>query len=501
LSVDPTTAAIARAEGELSAGERELTLGRHASAREHFDAAVDALLAVPGGARSDARLEAAFDRLIDRISAHEALELRSADGFAESKAEPAAIDNLLAIGSTERSAVPAPTTAELVGADLAKTAHDIPIHVNDKVLSYIELFQGDLRGFMEEGLERGSQYLPMIERVFTSQGLPLDLAYVPLIESAFKPTALSRAKAKGMWQFEAETARDVGLRQNWFLDERSDPEKATRAAGLYLRDLRDMFDGDWNLALAAYNAGQGRVLKAMRLANTGDYWKLTSTSRYLPRETREYVPMILAAVLIARNPSQYGFEIGPVEPLAYDKVVVPDALSLQVVAEWLDVPLERIRSLNPELSRGMTPAARHELKVPVGSAEILERHLAQAGPSVFATLRFHTVKKGETLGAVARQYKLPAAKLAAANDLKPTSRVRPGATLMVPAAPPTLASISRSTKSKPLAVAAARTYRVKPGDTLASIARQFDLTVPSLKQINKLTSDQIAAGDTLSLRR
>jgi len=331
--------------------------------------------------------------------------------------------------------------------------------------------------------------------------LPLDLAYVPLIESAFKPTALSRAKAKGMWQFEAETARDVGLRQNWFLDERSDPEKATRAAGLYLRDLRDMFDGDWNLALAAYNAGQGRVLKAMHLANTGDYWKLTSTSRYLPRETREYVPMILAAVLIARNPSQYGFEIGPVEPLAYDKVVVPDALSLQVVAEWLDVPLERIRSLNPELSRGMTPAARHELKVPVGSAEIVERHLAQAGPSVFATLRFHTVKKGETLVAVARQYKLPAAKLAAANDLKPTSRVRPGAMLMVPAAPPTLASVSRSTKSKPVAAAAARTYRVKPGDTLSSIARQFDLTVTSLKQINKLTSDQIAVGDTLSLRR
>jgi membrane-bound lytic murein transglycosylase D len=389
----------------------------------------------------------------------------------------------------------------------------MPIQVNNKVLSYVELFQGSLRSFVEEGLERGALYLPMIQDVFHSEGLPLDLAYVPLIESAFKPTALSRASAKGMWQFESDTAKDAGLRQNWFLDERSDPEKATRAAAQYLKTLRDMFDGDWNLALAAYNSGMGRVQRAVRQSNKWDYWDLTASSRYLPRETREYVPMIMAAVLIAKNPSQYGFEIGPVEPLAYDKVTVPDALSLGVVAEWLNMPVEQIQRLNPELRRGMTPMGRHDLKVPAGLAGSVESHLASAGSSVFASanLRFHTVTRGETLAAIARRYKITTSKLAAANDLKSSSRLRSGTTLMVPMAP-AAALAARKTTAKPAAVVtapskagtaagAAATYRVKAGDTLYGIARQFDISVENLKTINRLSSDAISIGDRLTVRR
>ena len=292
LTLDPTLTAIASAESEFATGEAELKLGHQTAARERFDAAIDTLLAVPGGARSDPRLQAEFDTLLDRIGAHESLELRAGDGFAEAGSEPAAIDDLLAYGSAERAAVPAPTTAELVAADLARTPHDIPIQINDRVLSYVELFQGQLRSFVEDGLERGARYLPMIQDVFHAEGLPLDLAYVPLIESAFKPTALSKASAKGMWQFEAETAREAGLEQTWFLDERADPEKATRAAAQYLKTLRDMFSGDWNLALAAYNAGMGRVQRAMKQAHEDDFWALSASSRYLPRETREYVPMI-----------------------------------------------------------------------------------------------------------------------------------------------------------------------------------------------------------------
>ncbi len=305
VTLDPAAAAIAAAESEFAKGEAELKLGHQTSARERFDAAIDTLLAVPGGARSNPRLQAEFDALLDRIGAHESLELRAGDGFADAGSEPAAIDDLLAFGTAERAGVPAPTTAELVAADLARTPHDIPIQVNDKVLSYVELFQGQLRSFVEEGLERGARYLPMIQDVFHAEGLPLDLAYVPLIESAFKPTALSRASAKGMWQFEAGTAREAGLEQTWFLDERADPEKATRAAAEYLKTLRDLFSGDWNLALAAYNAGMGRVQRAMKQAHETDYWSLSASSRYLPRETREYVPMILAAILIARDPIQY----------------------------------------------------------------------------------------------------------------------------------------------------------------------------------------------------
>lgn len=503
LTNDTTASAIAKAESAFAAGEAELKLGHRSAAREQFDAAIDALLIVPGGARSDPRLQAEFEKLLDRIGAHESLVLLAGDGFAEVRSEPAAIDDLLAFGTGERSAAPAPTTAELVAADLARTPHDIPVPINNKVLSYIELFQGSLRSFIEEGLERGARYLPMIQDVFHAEGLPLDLAYVPLIESAFKPTALSKAAAKGMWQFGAATGKEAGLQQNWFLDERSDPEKATRAAAQYLKTLHGLFNGDWNLALAAYNAGMGRVQRAMNQAHESDFWALTASSRYLPRETREYVPMIMAAMLIARNPVQYGFEISLAEPLDYDTVSVPNALRLDTVAEWLNVPVEDIRTLNPELRRGMTPLGAHELKVPVGTASLVEGKIAAAPPSVFASasFRFHTVRRGETLLSIARKYKTTRAKLAAANDLKATSRVRTGSMLMVPMAP-AAALASRSTASKPAAVASAgaSTYRVKRGDTLSRIARQFSMSVDTLKELNRLSSDSIDVGDRLTVR-
>lgn len=507
LSVDPTTATIARAESEFAAGKKELALGHREAARARFDAAVDVLLKVPGGARRDARLQAAYDRLVDRIGAYESEELRAGDGFSEVRSEPAAIDNLLDEGAAARP-VPARTTAEMVADDLETTPHDVPIPVNDKVLSYVELFQGRLRTFVEDGLARGARYLPMIQDVFHAEGVPLDLAFVPLIESAFKSTALSRAAAKGMWQFGAATGLEAGLQQNWFLDERSDPEKATRAAAQYLKTLYAMFGNDWNIALAAYNAGMGRVQRAMNLARTDDYWKLTATSRYLPRETREYVPMILAAIVIARNPIQYGFKIHMVEPLAYDTVKVPDALRLETVAEWIDVPVGDVQSLNPELQRGMTPLGVHDLKVPAGTGAVVERHLAAASPSVFASasLKFHPVKKGETLATIARRYKVTRAKLAAANNLKPTSRVRTGATLMVPMAPAS-ALASRPDSPSPNAVASAAvsngtsTYRVRPGDTLSRIARQFDTSVESLKRLNRLSSDALGVGDRLTVPR
>jgi len=179
-------------------------------------------------------------------------------------------------------------------------------------MAYVELFQGRLHDWVQEGLRRGTRYLPMIQSVFRAEGLPLDLAYVPLIESAFKPNALSRAKAKGVWQFMRGTALEHGLKSDWYVDERADPEKATRAAASYLRTLRRTFGGDWCLALASYNGGPGLVRRAMKRSGLDNFWALASAKRrYLPRETREYVPMILAAIIIARNPAQFGFSIDP----------------------------------------------------------------------------------------------------------------------------------------------------------------------------------------------
>ncbi len=303
--VDPVTQAITTAEAAFEAGRAASQQGHLRDARLAFDLALDTLLVMPGGARSDPRLSAAVDSLTDRISALELATLSSGDGFTETATEPASIDTLLSLPPAEADATPAPEVATTVRADLAATAHDIPIPLNDRVLRFVELFQGRLRPFLTEGLTRGGPYLPMIHTVFREEGLPLDLGFVPLVESGFKSTAVSRASARGVWQFMRPTGNEYGLRSDWYIDERADPEKATRAAAKYLKTLHRMFGGDWHLALASYNGGPGRVQRAVKRSGVDDFWELTATSGHLPRETRDYVPMILAAAIIARNPTQY----------------------------------------------------------------------------------------------------------------------------------------------------------------------------------------------------
>src|SRR4029453_1741692 len=213
---DPIAILIAQSDKHFEAGRKELEVGHLVSAKGEFDKALDTLLESPDGARGNPRLREHFDRLGDRISVLEQTALATGDGFSETKSEPAAIDALLAIETFE-SAAPKAATAETVQADLESTTHDIPIPTNDRVLRYVELFQGGLREFLTEGLSRGVQYLPMIQSTFRAEGLPLDLAYIPLIESAFKPSALSRAKARGVWQFMRGTALENGLNADWYL--------------------------------------------------------------------------------------------------------------------------------------------------------------------------------------------------------------------------------------------------------------------------------------------
>src|SRR5207248_7321209 len=305
---DPVLALIAESDRHFKTGQRELELGHVVGAKQEFNRAVDLLLESPYGARTEPRIREHFDRLVDRISAYEMTALAEGDGFTEKKYETASIDELLALSTTFGTPRPTPEVKEAVQSDLKTGGHDIPIPLNQRVLSYVELFQGRLHDYIEEGMKRGSKYLPMIQNVFRAEGLPLDLAYVPLIESAFKPNALSRAKAKGVWQFMTGTALENGLRRDWYIDERSDPEKATVAAAKYLRTLSKLFGGDWHLALASYNGGPGRMQRAIKRSGTDSFWKLAEKPKILPRETREYVPMILAAIVIARTPSQYGFD-------------------------------------------------------------------------------------------------------------------------------------------------------------------------------------------------
>jgi len=379
--VDPIAALITTSQQHFDTGERELKAGHLDKAREAFDRAVEVLLESPYGARTDARMREHFDRLIDRINAHEVTALAQGDGFAEKKYEAAPIDEILKNATTFPAPLADDATRMAVKQDLETNPHDIPIPEHPKVLSYVEVFQGRMREYIQDSLARGAKYLPMIQDVFRAEGLPLDLAYIPIIESSFKTNALSKASAKGPWQFMRPTAQEHGLKTDWFIDERSDPEKATIAAAKYLKSLSRMFDGDWNLVLAAYNGGPGRVSRAVKKAGIDDFWELSATSKYLPRETREYVPLILAAMIIGRNPAQYGFEAIAAPPMEYDKVALPQATDLRRVAEWAGTTVDEIQALNPELRRWTTPIKypEYEVKVPKGTTEKLTAKLSVAG--------------------------------------------------------------------------------------------------------------------------
>jgi membrane-bound lytic murein transglycosylase D len=514
---DPVLALIASSDSHFQTGELELARGHFEAAKQEFNRAIDVLLESPYGGRTEPRIREHFDRLVDRISVYEVKALAEGDGFTEKKYEPASIDELLALSSTFAAPPPTAELKEAVQSDLRLADHDILIPLNARVLSYIELFQGRLHDFIEDGMRRGSQYLPMIQSVFRAEGLPLDLAYVPLIESAFKPNALSRAKAKGVWQFMAGTAVENGLRRDWYIDERSDPEKATVAAARYLKTLGNLFSGDWHLALASYNGGPGRLQRAIKRVGADDFWSLAEKPRALPRETREYVPMILAAIIIARNPAQYGFTFESQAPLAYDEITLPRPADLRRIAEWAGTTIDEIQSLNPELRRWTTPVRddTYKLKVPSGTADDVLARMKEASPADAVSLKWHTVKRGETLLTVARKLGVRKTDLAEANYLSVKSRITVGQKLIVPREATTLMS-SRTDQTIPVAdsrplpvepglVAQGSTnsdrvkviYQVKRGDTLASIAKLFKTNIAALRTWNRIPGSHIVAGERL----
>jgi membrane-bound lytic murein transglycosylase D len=521
---DPVADLIVESEGHFKAGQEALELGHVEAARTEFDRAVNVLLESAYGGRTEPRIREHFDRLVDRISAYEIKALAEGDGFTEKKYETASIDELLAITTFAEPPESTPELRSAVESDLENVIHDVPIPLNQKVLSYIALFQGRLHDFLQEGMARGSKYLPMIQRVFRAEGIPLDLAYVPLVESAFKTTAYSRSKAKGVWQFVRGTGLEYGLRQDWYLDERSDPEKSTTAAAKYLSALADMFDGDWHVALASYNGGPGTMQRAMKRARSEDYWKLAARKGILPRETREYVPMILAAIVIARSPKQYGFE--PMVPgeglVAYDKVTLPGPIDLRRVAEWANTTIDEIQDLNPELRRWTTPIRDkdYELRVPTGTAVLVSGRLTEAAPTELATLNYYSVKNGETMTTIARKLKVGRTDLAEANYLKVTSRLAVGQQLLVPRET-TVLMASRSDRAVPASASNVEdrvvpavnesssrgsdselvktSYRVKRGDTLSSIAREYNTNVAALQRWNQMTGSQIKVGQRLTI--
>jgi membrane-bound lytic murein transglycosylase D len=383
---------------------------------------------------------------------------------------------------------------------------DLPVPLNQRVLSYVELFQGRLHEFIEGGMRRGSQYLPMIQQVFRAEGLPLDLAYVPLIESSFRPEALSRASAKGVWQFMKGTALENGLKHDWYIDERSDPQKATVAAANYLKTLAEMFGGDWHLALASYNGGPGRVQRAIKQVGKTDFWLISAKPKALPRETREYVPMILAAIVIARNPAQYGFSIESSEARpSFETVAVSHPVDLRKVAEWAGTTLATIHELNPELRRQTTPKdSAYELKVPAGTSAEIALHLNESVDVALPSETYYTVKRGDTLPVIARKLQVTRSDLVEANHIAANARLIAGQQLLIPDGLLPAARSSRPAVSPVVASSPAprvkSEYRVRQGDTLTSIAELYSTSVKTPQSWNpQLTSARVTVGQRLTV--
>jgi membrane-bound lytic murein transglycosylase D len=400
-------------------------------------------------------------------------------------------------------------TLEVLPKDQNKQAlgFDIPIVINERVEHFIRYFQTTARNRFSNWLAQSEKYIPFMRNHLKENGLPEDLVYMALIESGFNPYAYSRSKASGPWQFIYLTGKRYGLRSNWWIDERRDPEKSTIAAAKYLKDLYDMFEC-WYLAAAGYNAGEGKIAKAMKRYRTEDFWELTKY-RYLKRETKDYVPQMIAAALIAKDPEKYGFvDIEYEEPLRYEKVKVPEVTDLRLIAQACEVTLEEMKDLNPELSRWCTPPnfPDYEIKIPFGKKELFLKNFEILDSVKKSQFKTHIVKKGETFPKIARLYRIDLEPILEINQLNKKSRLSTGMNLLIP--------LPKDQDSKPGSLAKKKSdgmdqstepiemiYTIKKGDSLWSIANETGVNIGTLSRWNNLHPDQkLMLGDKLKIR-
>jgi len=396
---------------------------------------------------------------------------------------------------------------ETLPADGPKQARefDIPIVINQRVEHFVQYFQTTARKIFVNWLARSERYIPFMRNLLRENGLPEDLVYMALIESGFNPYAYSRRKASGPWQFIYLTGKRYGLKVNWWVDERRDPEKSTIAAAKYLKDLYDLFEC-WYLAAAGYNAGEGKIINAMKRYRTEDFWELTKY-RYLKRETKDYVPQMIAAALIAKDPEKYGFvDIGYWEPLQYEKVEVPPVTDLRLIAKACEASVEELKDLNPELLRGCTPpdSQEYEIRIPVGKKDLFLKNFEAIPHQERFQFKTHVVRKGDTLGGIARHYRVDLEPILELNRLKRSSLLSVGMNLIIPIPKDIKIAWGPERKmekgSQPLR-SEEITYTIKKGDTLWSIAQETGVNIGALSRWNNLHPDKkLMPGDKLRVR-
>ncbi|HKM48475.1 MAG TPA: LysM peptidoglycan-binding domain-containing protein [Terriglobales bacterium] len=494
LQADPVADLIARVEKEYQAGQDNYRAGHLEAAKQNFDAAFNLLLGSGFDLRADVspddRLARELDRILDGINGLELAALQQGDGFAEQKSEPAPIDEANELTPAVDQKIKAKAEAEI-----KFTRSDLPLMMTDQVAGYINYFSTRGRGTVEHALARSGRYEDMIRRILREEGVPQELIYLAQAESGFHPLAVSRAGARGMWQFMGSRARGYGLQRSWWVDDRQDPEKATRAAARHLKDLYNQF-GDWYLAMAAYNSGPGTVQAAVKRTGYADFWELYRRN-VLPKETRNYVPIIVAVTIMAKNPAQYGLDtVVKEKPIPYDTIKIDYPIDLRLAAECVDATTSDLLDLNPSLLRLTTPRVpgkghEFELHLPAGTVDKFQTAVAAIPADKRVWWRYHKVQSGETLASIARTYHTTSKAIAEANDLN-DDPVEPDSRLIIPIAP------GKQSDTSTYAHATTR-YKVRKGDTVESVAENFGVSVKMLRGWNRIKGDSLAGRKVLFL--
>ncbi len=467
---------IANVERAYQDGLSNYQQGHAQAARASFDYAVDQLLSSGIDLKNDEALSAELDRIVDSINTLELDALRQ--GSQESIAEQAPVD----IANDITFAVD-PNVKQQAIEELRTTQSDLPLVMNDYVASFINFFSttGRGHGTIVASLQRAGKYKAMIQKVLKEEGVPQDLIYMAVAESGFRPRAFNPSGAAGMWQFMPYGT--YGLAKTGWYDERFDPEKSTRA---YARDIKKTYEqlGDWYLAMAGYNWGTGNVQRAVQRTGYVDFWELYRRNN-LPEQTKNYVPIILAVTIMAKNPKQYGLEgVVPDAAVLPDDITTNYAIDLHLVADLTGASQQTIEDLNPSLLRGRTPPDEpYVLHVPAGTKDLFTQRVAEIPEDKRTSWRYHRLAPGETLEDVARSFHTTASDLAFVNQLDANANLSGTQALIVPVTPAH-------------GVTGARTsvYKVRRGDTMVTIADQFGITVDDLQAWNHITARSLAAG-------
>ena len=514
-SEDRVTRIIAKAEDHFRKGKLNLEDSKREQARDEFDKAVDSILESGLDVRASQKLQTYYLELVERIYREEvplqqtAPQINSTSlvaqnvqtpapppqiGFREQKFEPSPLDELskLVLTPEEQNV----SEADVLALEQAKHNVNFAFTINPLIQQYINYYQGRGRSTMEAGLRRSGQYMRLARQIFSEEGVPVDITWLGQVESAWRPKAVSWAAASGLWQFVPSTGRQYGLRQSAWIDERNSFEQATRASAKYLRDLASRYNGNWELAMAAYNTGAGNVDRAIARAGSPSFWVIYP---FIYQETRNYVPNILATILIAKNPEKYGFKgIKPDAPMAYDRVQVASATNLQLIADITDTSVDYIRSLNPELKRDVTPRAEaYNIRVPAGRSKQLAAILKRIPGDRRETARVISVAPGEDLQNVANRTGFSAAQLQAMNtgvDLKSTTK------LVVPNSNVRLTSWRRAKPGADADNSTISKIKARKGDTIAKIASARKLDVNEVARLNGIPADaELQSGQEIKL--